>query len=190
LKANKKHEAKRKHGERGVAEENTDRNNAVAGHRDLSKLLIELKTERPDPVNPGQFIPSDPIKFEYTKEVDWDDKLSVSKLNSWRLQVFKRTLGSKRESRPPWTVAEQNKLLELVSSHLKATATGGRYSRIDWAEIERSFNAFFSDKTHKKGEMTAETKYSTRGKEMMAKPRKLGQSRPHIPRSSGAIENQ
>jgi hypothetical protein len=104
--------------------------------------------------------------------------------------VFKRTLGSKREPRPAWTVAEQNKLIELISTHLQAPATGGRYSRIDWAQIEQNFNSFFSNKTHTKGEMTAETKYSTRGKEMVAKPRKLGQNRAHVPRSAGAIENQ
>jgi hypothetical protein len=190
LKSKKKHEAKRKHGERCIPDENTNRDNAIVGRYDPSKLVIEFQTERPDWTNPGHFIPSGPARFEYPNAVNWDDKTSISKLNNWRLQVFKRTIGQKRDSRPPWTINEQNKLLELLHSHLKGTETGGHYSLINWKEIELDFNSFFAEKTHKKGELTAETSYNVRGKDMLAKSRKLVQDRPHTPRSAGAIENQ
>jgi hypothetical protein len=190
LEANKKHQAKRKHGERCIADENTDRDNAVVGRYNPSKLLIEFQAERPDLYHTGRFIPADPVRFEYPNSVNWDDKDSIHRLNNWRLQVFKRTLGQKRDSRPLWTIREQNKLLELLDSHLKSRKTSGCYSRIDWKEIEQKFNSHFAEKTHKKGEKTAETSYNVRGKDMIAKSRKLVHDRPHTPRSAGAIENQ
>ena len=186
----KRHTAKRKHGEICVPDPAISRDNAIVGRPDASKCSFTLQTERPDPKNPGHYIPSNPILFEYPNPVNWDDKTSVGKLNSWRYQVFKRTLGQKRESRPPWTVNEQNKLIEIVQSHLNEPSTGGRFSQINWNELERRFNAFFAGKSHLKGESTAETSYNVRGKDMVAKTRKLAVDRPHLPRSAGAIENQ
>jgi hypothetical protein len=185
-----KHTAKRKHGERCLPDLNVSRDNAVVGQPDPSKLSFVLKTERPDPATPGAFLPSDPINFMYSKEVDWDNKESVGKLNSWRYQVFKRTLGQKRESRPPWTINEKDKLLQMMHTHLSSTETGGRYSKINWVQIEQDFNQFFQGYTHRKGEMTAETSYNQRGKDYTAKSRQLVADRLHLPRSSGAIENQ
>jgi hypothetical protein len=103
---------------------------------------------------------------------------------------LKRNIGQKRESRPPWTIAEQNKVIELVHAHLNSPSTGGRYSKIKWKEIERDFNQFFQSRFHRKGEMTAETAYNTRGEDRVAKSRKLIADRLHLCRSAGAIENQ
>jgi len=190
--AKKKHKnsARRKYGERCLPDPTISRDNAIVGQPDLSKVSFTLQTERPDPNNPGSYLPSDPVLFEYTQPIDWDDKASIGKLNSWRYQVFKRTWGQKRESRPPWTINEQTKLLSLLDSHLKSPSTGGRFSRIQWQEIERAFNSFFQNHTHLKGEMTAETSYHQRGKENTAKSRILVADRPHLQRSAGAIENQ
>jgi len=188
--AMQKHVAKRKHGERCLPDPTISRDNALVGHPDLSKTSFILQTERPDSENPGTFSPSDPVHFIYAKEVDWNNKESVNKLNSWRYQVFKRTWGQKRDSRPPWTINEKDKLLEMMSSHLSSPATGGRYSQINWAEIERNFNQFFQNHIHRKGEMTAETSYNQRGKDYTAKSRQLVADRLHLSRSAGAIENQ
>ncbi|KAE9369347.1 hypothetical protein N431DRAFT_346057 [Stipitochalara longipes BDJ] len=188
--ATQKHTAKRKYGERCLPDPSVSRDNAIVGQPDPSKMSIVLQTERPDLATPGSFLPSDPVHFTYTNKVNWDDKESVSKLNSWRYQVFKRTLGQKRESRPPWTINEKDKLIEMMSSHLSLPATGGRYSQINWGEVERNFNQFFQGHIHGKGEMTAETSYNQRGKDYTAKSRKLVADRLHLPRSAGAIENQ
>jgi hypothetical protein len=187
---NHKNSAKRRHGERCLYDPTISRSNAIVGVPDLSKVSITLQTERPDPYNPGTYLPSDPVVFKYAQPIDWNDKISISKLNAWRYQVFKRTWGQKRESRPPWTINEQNKLLSLIDSHLKSSSVGGRYSRIQWQEIEHEFNSVFQNHTHMKGEMTAETSYSQRGRENTAKSKMLVTDRPHLHRSVGAIENQ
>ncbi|PMD16683.1 hypothetical protein NA56DRAFT_308287 [Hyaloscypha hepaticicola] len=171
--AKKKFTAKRKYGERCIPDPSINRDCAVVGPPDLSKLSVTFQTERPEPNNP-----------------DWNDKKSVDKLNSWRYQLFKRTIGQKRESRPPWTISEQNKVIELVHAHLNASSTGGRYSKVKWNEIERNFNQYFQNQFHRKGEMTAETAYNTRGEDRVAKSRKLMADRLHVSRSAGAIENQ
>jgi hypothetical protein len=190
LKPNKKFTAKRKFGERCIPDPNINRDCAVVGKPDPSKLSVTFQTERPGPDNRKSFISSDPVTYEYSNPVDWNDRKSVDKLNSWRYQVLKRTIGQKRESRPPWTVTEQSKLIELMSAHLKSPQTGGHYSQINWHQIERDFNQFFQNRSHLKGEMTAETSYNVRGEDRVAKSRKLAMDRPHLPRSAGAIENQ
>jgi hypothetical protein len=182
--------AKRKYGERCIPDPSINRDCAVVGLPDLPKLSVTFQTERPKPNNPGNFIPSDPVTYNYQCSVDWNDKKSVDKLNSWRYQLFKRTIGQKRESRPPWTISEQNKVIELVHAHLNSSSTGGRYSKIKWNEIERDFNQYFQNRFHHKGEMTAETAYNTRGEDRVAKSRKLMADRLHLSRSAGAIENQ
>ena len=171
-----------------------DRESAKVGVKDVSKLYIEFRTERDHPTITGETVPGEPAKYTYRQPVDWNSKESIQKLNNHRYQVFRRNVGGRRKSRGQWTITEQDKLLEIVQGHLRTVEVGGRYSQINWSEVERQFNRFFNGTKTNSGEMTAETRYRVKDKndvnrEAVAKSRPLNNSRIALTRSAMAIQS-
>ena len=183
---NKKHRPKRRRNHRVIQDDTYDRTSAKIHEPDKSKLTITFNTETDHPTIKGKSVPGEPVKHEYHDRVDWADKKSISKLNCWRNQIFFRSIGPIRESRPRWTVMEMHFLCCIVQDHLETV--GGRYSKIVWECVAKTFNRVMDGRMQRIGEAT--TKSGAKGSHHKTKMGCLKVDR-HAPvRSANALQAQ
>jgi hypothetical protein len=85
-----------------------------------TKINIDYPTRRPDPDNPGEYIDGTYVKNRYKRGVvDWTSRASITKLNAWREQIFRRTFGETRKVREFWTESERDDILRLAARQLR-----------------------------------------------------------------------
>jgi len=182
-----KNRAVRKRGEFCVRDETYDRRSAKPGAAKPSMLRITINTVHEDPHNPGQMVPSNPATYVYLRKVDWANKESVAKLNQWRCQVFRRTLGPLRTSRPKWTILEHDKLIAIIENHLSGVGIDGRYSRIQWDIVADDFNRYFSGCVFPKAEPLAHVQGMQRKDKSGRSSLFMKSASPFVARSTSAI---
>ncbi|KAL3426011.1 hypothetical protein PVAG01_02802 [Phlyctema vagabunda] len=81
-----------------------------------------------------------------------DDPKAITKANSWRRQIFRRSLNKAVDThgaRPPWTVQEESSIRRLVKE--KVRATGRTLSGADWQDVARKHNEKFKGRTLQAG---------------------------------------
>jgi hypothetical protein len=127
-------------------DEGLDKENAVWKCPDPSKTVIDLKMKRPDPNNPGKFIPGKDALHVYDRDLDWNDSNSVKLLNAWRRQIWGRNFPQIRPTRPTWILSEKTALLEIIKNHLKL------HSHPQWNKITNEFNRRYAGTTQCAGE--------------------------------------
>ena len=158
-----------KRSERALEDETYDRSPAAVGPPDKSKLIIVLNRERVDEDGNWHRVP--PASYVYMRNVVWNDKESVTRLNQWRCQIFRRALGAQRNSRQKWTIAEHDTLMSLLSSCLQQASINGRWARIPWSTVRTEFNSSFEGHIFPKGEplalITKKLKKDKRGNNLM-----------------------
>lgn len=97
-------------------------------------MKIDYRTRKPDPVNPDEWIESTYVRNRYGREVDWTNKASVTRLNTWREQILRRNFSKVRKERPNWTESERDHVERLVRRQLQTRST------IAWHRLANDFN--------------------------------------------------
>ncbi|TAQ88864.1 hypothetical protein B7494_g2795 [Chlorociboria aeruginascens] len=137
----------RKRGELGYPDENFDRDVAKVGQPDESKLTVRLPTMRRDPNNPSRWIPGDGAFFRWSnRQCDWDNPNSVKALNSWRSQIFLRSLPPVRKTRQLWLRIEQQFVLDMIREQLIHNRSP------KWIRLTNAYNRHFHDTHQRIGE--------------------------------------
>jgi hypothetical protein len=124
--------------------------------------------------------------------VDWSDKESVKKLNSWRAGLFCRQIGPKQTPRAVWLEEERDTLLDVNEQVLARRDVRGRWSMIDWNSVTARYNALVVGTIQKFGALTAERTYAVNSNHELATstPQAIKKARKGPPRDKTGIKNQ
>ncbi|PVH87805.1 hypothetical protein DL98DRAFT_631979 [Cadophora sp. DSE1049] len=124
-------------GVRAIKDPSLDKSFARHGTPDKSKYKFKIDFEKPNPYK------SDKWDYYSTKyynwlddhaEPSWDSAASLSKLNQWRAQIFKRYFGVKRKPRDHWVVSEKNLVVKLMKKDLENSAF------VRWKRLANNYN--------------------------------------------------
>lgn len=115
--------AVRKPGQRIIDNRLYDRQPAVSGEMDPSKMVIscDVKVVKKN----GAVIPNGKVHYRFRHQVRWDDVKSVKKLQRCRAQNFGRYIGPIRPARQTWLESERDVLFDVTQQHL--VDVGGRW---------------------------------------------------------------
>ncbi|KAG4430402.1 hypothetical protein IFR05_014122 [Cadophora sp. M221] len=105
----------------------------------------------------------------------WDSAQSITKLNQWCSQIFKRYFGVKRKPRDHWTVSEKKLVVKLMKKDLE------KRSIVRWKRLANNYNKIMQGKVQD----VEEAKVS----KLVSKSDKLGEER-SAPRTISAIKIQ
>lgn len=122
---------------------NVDFTRAQKGFHDSTKRLVIFNTERDDPDKPGSKIPGQIVTNHYKKRVDWNDGASISRLNTWRRTIQKRSFPHLSIDTAPlrWLKSEKSIVLDLMK----------RPGRIDWTALASAYNKEVAGKVQRAG---------------------------------------
>ncbi|KAE9369342.1 hypothetical protein N431DRAFT_344844 [Stipitochalara longipes BDJ] len=131
-----KHAPKRRCGDRPIAE-GLDRENAIVGKVDRSKLEIRFFTEREDPEHKGRTIAGKEVRHDYLEnhaEPDWNSVEDMRILNDWRRRIFHCNFGPSGKGRPLWLQTERKLVLDLMRQQLV------RQNSLKWHRLANTYN--------------------------------------------------
>lgn len=114
-----------------------DRKPAISGKPDRTKLVFHLETAKPDPANPGLFVPGTPTRYTHKRpfdDFDWNDEKHLKALKVWRSQIIDRKLDRTRKTREHWLVCEHDSFLAIVEEQLR------RWRELRWCRLANDFN--------------------------------------------------
>lgn len=123
-----------------------DFKSAVVGVEDLSKLILDFDTIRPDPDNPGTTIPGERVPNRYHFNVDFNDKKAVKQLNTWRRQILSRNFPPTRKAREFWLQSEKEAALALMKQQLEL------HKYLKWNRLTNTYNQQMSGVIQSAGE--------------------------------------
>jgi hypothetical protein len=112
-------------------------------------LILDYNTVRDDS---GQSTPGIRVPNRYPHAVDFNNAVSVKKLNTWRSQILSRNFPASRKTREHWLQIEKQLVLDLVKSQLQTR------SSIKWNKLANAFNRQMAGTTQH-----ADDKYCARG---------------------------
>ncbi|CZR57654.1 uncharacterized protein PAC_07543 [Phialocephala subalpina] len=136
-KKTEKNAPKRRRGDEAIGH-NVDKEMAVLGEADDSKLVIVFDTRRKSKLNPGNYIPGERVVYDWLElgntYPDWKSVKDIRRLNKWRRQIMKRNFGKVRNDRPPWIQSEKRLVLDLVAEQLL------RKPKLKWNRLANRYN--------------------------------------------------
>lgn len=138
---------RRTKGDKAIDDGTVDFEPAAVGLRDGLKLIADYNTIRPDPNNPGKFIPGDRVKNRYHREVDFNDAESVRKLNAWRHQLFRRCFPEFARPQLRYLESEKQTILGLMKDQMERNSA---YLR--WNKLTNDYNRQMSEVIQRVGE--------------------------------------
>ena len=154
---------------------------------------MTFKLEKDDPKNPGRSIRAGIATYTYHRAaaVDWKDKESVAKLNSWRQGNLIRQIGPKQKARELWLESERDLLIKILEQHLRTQVVRGRWKKIDWLDVEDRYNAVMKGTKQNTEELTAKRMYPVgKNQKAISESRPLKKARMAPERSGAALRNQ
>jgi hypothetical protein len=130
----KKYKPKKKPGDK-IIDEGVDRTMAVIGEVDETMMEITFQVERKDKY--GQVIRGQHVTYSYLDNhvaPDWNSAEDVRALNTWRRQIFGRSLPPVRKPRELWLQFEKDLILDIMRDDFEKK----RYVR--WNALANAFN--------------------------------------------------
>lgn len=107
------------------------------GTPDKSKYKFQIDFEKPNPYKRDKWDYHSTKPYNWLDNHDepsWDSAASLSKLNQWRAQIFKRYFGVKRKPRDHWVVSEKNLVVKLMKKDLENSAF------VRWKRLTNNYN--------------------------------------------------
>ncbi|KAH9222261.1 hypothetical protein DL95DRAFT_402235 [Leptodontidium sp. 2 PMI_412] len=166
-------------GARAIEDTTLDMGFAKAGTPDKSKYKFKIDFEKPVPHKKNKWDYCSTKYYDWLEdhpEPSWDSAKSLSRLNQWRSQIFKRYFGVKRKPRDHWSVSEKNLVVKLMKKDLEKS------SFVRWKRLANNYNNI----TQGKGQDAEEAK----AWKLVSKSDKLGEQRSAPWRTMSAIRVQ
>ncbi|KAK0113900.1 hypothetical protein ONS95_014143 [Cadophora gregata] len=124
-------------GVRAIKDPSLDISFARHGTPDKSKYKFKIDFEKPNPYMSSKWDYYGTKFYNWLDDHDepsWDSAASLSRLNQWRSQIFKRYFGLKRQPRDHWVVSEKNLVVKLMEKDLENSAF------VRWKRLANNFN--------------------------------------------------
>ncbi|KAL5323150.1 hypothetical protein ACEPPN_007678 [Leptodophora sp. 'Broadleaf-Isolate-01'] len=162
-------------GARAIEDTTLDMGFAKAGTPD--KFKIDFEKPVPHKKNKWDYCSTKYYDWlEDHPEPSWDSAKSLSRLNQWRSQIFKRYFGVKRKPRDHWSVSEKNLVVKLMKKDLEKS------SFVRWKRLANNYNNIMQGK----GQDAEEAK----AWKLVSKSDKLGEQRSAPWRTMSAVRVQ